>query len=118
MSIHVMTVTALTKSGVVDVTADTNVEAGNVATDIYLPNDGQTLFVTSAVTGDTWTFTAIADKFGRTETLTLVVASGKFAMAGPFLPELWNDADGYIHIVPTVGNAGDFILAVRAANPS
>ena len=118
MSTHVMTVRPVTKVGVVDIAADAYKEVGNVATDLYFPNDGRTVLIVDAVTGDTWTFTAVADKYGRTETRTFVVATGKWGIIGPFLPELWNDADGYIHFAPTVGNAGDLLLAVRVANPT
>jgi len=118
MSVKVLTVSEVDKSGIVDIGADANAVAGNVATDIYMPNDGRTTLIVDGTTGDTWTFTAVADKYGRTETLTFVVAAGKWGIVGPFLPELWNDSDGYIHFVPTAGNAGDTLLAVRVANPT
>ena len=94
--------------------------AGNAAggDDFLFPNDGRTVLAMDAVTGDTFTFTAVADKYGRTETLACIVAAGDVAIIGPFLPELWNDANGRVKFVPTVGNANDILLAVRIANPT
>ena len=115
-----MTVRPLTKVGVVDLAADAYIQLGNAAGggDFLFPNDGKTFLLVDGVTGDTFTFTARADKYGRTETRTFVVAVGKWGAAGPFLPELWNDSAGMVHFVPTVGNAGDILLAVRVANPT
>lgn len=115
-----MTVRDLTKAGVLDLAADAYKQLGSAAggADFLFPNDGKTILIVDAVTGDTFTFTARNDKYGRTETLAKAVAAGKWAAIGPFLPELWNDAAGYVHFVPTVGNVGDILLAVRVANPS
>ena len=115
-----MSVRQLTKSGVSDLAADAYAKAGNAAagSDFLFPNDGKTFLLVDGVTGDTFTFTAVADRFGRTETLAVTVAVGKWGAYGPFLPDLWNDAAGYVHFVPTVGNAGDILLAVRVSEPS
>jgi hypothetical protein len=115
-----MTVRPLTKVGVVDLSVDAYIQLGNAAggSDFLFPNDGKTFLLVDGVTGDTFTFTARADKYGRTETLTFVVAAGKWGAIGPFLPELWNDSAGMVHFVPTAGNAGDILLAVRVANPT
>lgn len=115
-----MTVVEVDKDGILDIGGNGSAEAGNGAggDDFLFPNDGKTLLAVEATTGDTFTFTAVADKYGRTETLAPVVGMGKNALLGPFMPELWNDSDGYIHFVPTAGNADDKLLAVRVANPS
>lgn len=120
MAEQTMSVRAITKAGVLDLAADAYAKAGNAGggSDFLIPNDGKTVLLVDGVTGDTFTFTARPDKYGRTETLAKVVASGKWAMIGPFRPELWNDSSGYIHFVPTAGNAGDILLAIRVDNPS
>ena len=110
-----MTVVQATKAGILDVAANASALAGNAAgaSSFVFPNDGRTVLCVVATTGDTFTFTAVADKYGRTETLAPVVAGGKKAIIGPFLPELWNDSNGYIKFKPSVGHADDFLLAVR-----
>jgi hypothetical protein len=114
-----MSVRALTKAGVSDLDSDAYAVAGNAGTgDFLFPNDGKTIVILDGVTGDTLTFTARADKYGRTETLAVTVAVGQWGAYGPFLPELWNDGSGMVHFVPTARNAGDKILAVRIANPT
>jgi len=115
-----MTVRPAVKAGVVDMAADAYKQLGNAAagSDFVFPNDGKTVLIVDGVTGDIFTFTARLDKYGRTEALAQTVAAGKWAMIGPFLPELWNDSSGFIHFKPTVGNAGDILLAVRVANPT
>ena len=120
MATVTMTVRPAVKAGVLDLDSDAYKQLGNAAggSDFIFPNDGKTILVVDGVTGDTFTFTAVADKYGRTETLAGVVGAGAWAIMGPFLPELWNDAAGYAHFKPTVGNAGDFLLAVRVANPT
>jgi len=121
MADQVMTVVGVTKAGILDCSLNANAKAGNAAgTDDFLfPNDGQTILYIDGTTGDTWTFTAVADKYGRTETLTVTVAAGKYALVGPFLPELWNDAAGRVTFKPAAGgNVADKLLAVRVANPT
>ncbi len=115
-----MSVRQAVKAGILDLDSDTYKVAGNAAggSDFLFPNDGQTVLVVDGVTGDTFTFTARPDKYGRTETLAPVVAVGAWAIIGPFLPGLWNDAGGFVHFKPTVGNAGDLLLAVRVSNPT
>ena len=113
MAAHTFTVTEQDRCDLVDASAHANVEVGNVGTPLYMPNDGKTLLLIDAVTGDTWTFTAVECSHGRTETLTAVVAAGKNALLGPFPPELWNNGDGMVTITPTVGNVGDLLLAIR-----
>jgi len=117
-----MTVVNCVKAGILDVDSHASAVAGNAAggSDFLFPNDGKTVLVIDAGAGDTFTFTARTDKFGRTETLAVVVAGGggEIALLGPFLPELWNDPAGMVHFVPTVGNAADILLAVRVSNPT
>lgn len=115
-----MTVRPLTKAGVADLNSDAYVQLGNAAggSDFLFPNDGKTILIIDGTTGDTFTFTARNDKYGRTETLTFVVGAGDWGACGPFLPELWNDSSGMVHFVPTAGNAGDILLAVRVSNPT
>ena len=115
-----MVVVEGTKAGMLDLAGDTDTEAGNSSggDDYLIPNDGKTVLVIHAVTGDTWTPTPVTDRTGRTEALTNIVAAGDIAVLGPWLPELWNDANGAIHVNPTVGNVGDLLLAMRFATPS
>ena len=100
----------------VDLEGDADVEAGNAAGAGFtfaMPNDGKTILLISAVTGDTWGFTPVTCSHGRTETLNAVVGAGNIAIIGPFPPALWNDGDGQVIINPTADNAGDFLLAVK-----
>lgn len=120
MAEQLMTVVDATKALPVNWVDHASTLAGDAAggDDFTFPNDGKTVLLIDGTTGDTFTFTAVADKFGRVETLAPVVTAGKYAILGPFLPELWNDPAGLVHFVPTGGNAGDNLLAVRVANPS
>ena len=115
MADQTMTVVVASKAGLLDMAAHASALAGNaVGSDKFLiPNDGKTVLFIQAVTGDTWTVTAVACSHGRTETLTNVVAAGKQAMLGPWNPEMFNNASGQVALDPTVGNAGDKLLAVR-----
>ena len=100
----------------VDVDGDADVELGNAAGATFtfaMPNDGKTILILHAVTGDTWGFTPTTCSHGRTETLNAVVAATKIALIGPFPPELWNNGDGQVIINPTADNVGDFLLAVK-----
>ncbi len=122
MADTVMTVVDGTKNGMVDQAGNGATLAGNTLGGVgsfQMPNDGKTVVVIHAVTGDTWTFDAVADRTGRTETLTAVVAAGDIAVCGPFLPELWNNTDGQIEFAPAgAGNVADLLLAMRFADPS
>lgn len=115
-----MTVTECVKAGLLDLENDANVELGNAAGGdwFYIPNDGKVILFVDGVTGDTFTFTAVADKFGRTETLAPVVVAGNNALIGPFNPDIWNQANGCVQFKPTVGNVGDFLNAVRVGTPT
>ena len=120
MSAVTMTVVDGTKAGMLDLAGNGATELGNSSSgdDYLIPHDGKTVLVIHAVTGDTWTPAPVTDRTGRTETLSNVVSAGDIAVLGPWLPELWNDTDGYIHVNPNTGNAGDLLLAMRFADPS
>ena len=120
MADQTMTVTQAVKAGILDVAGNANKLAGNAAGGDYflMPNDGHTVLVIVATTGDTFTFTAVNDPYGRTETLAPVVAAAKTAVLGPFMPELWNQTSGCVKFKPTAGNADDYLLAVRVTNPT
>ena len=115
-----MTVSPSVKAGILDMAGDANIELGNAAagSDFIFANDGHVVLIVDGVTGDTFTFTPVVDKYGRTEVLAPIVAVGEWASLGPFLPELWNDSDGMVHFVPTAGNVGDILLAMSVKNPS
>ena len=100
-----------------DMAGAAEVQAGNApgADDFLLPNDGNTFLCIHAVTGDTWTVTAVPDKYGRTETLTLVIAAGDIGIYGPFNPDIWNNSDGHMVITPTAYNVGDLLYAYRCS---
>ncbi len=111
-----MAVVECVRTGLLDIGTVTGVRAGNAAgTDDWLmPNDGKTVLAIDGVTGDTWTFQSVADKYGRTESLTPTVGAGKFALIGPFVPEIWNDGLGRLKFKPSAGgNPNDKLLAVR-----
>ncbi len=96
MADQTMTVVTLVKTGILDVAGNASAKAGNAAggNNFLIPNNGHTFLAVSAVTGDTITFTATSNKYGRTETLAPVMASGKFCLFGPFPPHLWNNGAG------------------------
>ena len=122
MADQTMVVTPCVKAGILDVTAHANKLAGNAAgTDWwYMPNDGRTILVVVAgASVKTISVTAVADKYGRTETLTLSPTASKTSLFGPFLPDIWNNSSGNLAFKPaTGGDAGDTYLAVRVANPT
>ena len=70
MADQIMVVTLIVKTGILDVAGNANAKAGNAAggNNFLIPNNGHTFLAVSAVTGDTITFTAVANKNGRTET--------------------------------------------------
>jgi len=81
MADQLMTVVQAVKAGVLDVAGNGSAEAGNAAGSdyFYFPNDGHTLLVVESGTGDTVTFTAVNDPYGRTETLAPVVSEKNMA---------------------------------------
>jgi len=122
MADQVLVVTEGVKAGLTALTTQANVVKGNVAgtDDFFMPNDGKTvLALVVGAAAKVLTFTAVADKYGRTETLTFTPTSSKSSIVGPFLPELWNDAAGRLKFQPAGGGlVTDFYLAVRVANPT
>jgi len=74
------------------------------------------------VTGDTWDFLPVLDKYGRTEALACAVLAGDIAVLGPWDPNLWNSVEGYVQFDPRaaggVGNVGDLLLAMRISKPT
>jgi hypothetical protein len=124
MADQLMTVVQSVKAGILDVVGNASIKAGNAAGGdyFYFPNDGHTVLVIDATSGDTFTFTAVNDPYGRTETLAPVVASGKVAVLGPLMPELWNVTSGTYagcaKFKPSTGHADDYLLAVRVTNPT
>ena len=112
-----MTVTVVTKAGIADVSADANALAGNAAgaNYFYMPNDGRTLLIVAGgASAKQITFTAVADKYGRTETLAPSPTVSKVGVYGPFPPDLWNQSNGCVKFQPaTSGDANDKYLAVR-----
>ena len=122
MADQTLTVTSAVKAGVLDVAGHANAKAGNAAgTDNFImPNDGKTVLVVAAgASVKTIAVTAVADKYGRTETLTLSPTASKVSVFGPFNPELWNNSSGNLIFKPgTGGDVGDSYLALKVANPT
>lgn len=52
------------------------------------------LIVNDGAAPQTATFKAVADPYGRTQDMDVLVANGKKAVAGPFTPPIWNQSDG------------------------
>jgi len=121
MAATTLVVTDIDRAGIVSIAAG-NAKATNTAagSDYLFPNDGKTVLfvVVGAVGADTYTFTAVKDKYGRTETLAPVPAISTTAILGPFLPDLWNDIAGRVTFNLGAGQATNFVHAVRVANPS
>ncbi len=124
MASRVMTVVDGTKAGMLDLAGDGATEVGNALAGVgffQVPNDGKTVVILfmGGAGGETYTFTPVLDKFGRTETLTPAPLTADIAVLGPWLPELWNDANGYVNFQPAAGgDIADLLLAMRFADPS
>ena len=106
-----------------DVKLHPNVQLGNAATgdDFLMPNDGKTfLLMVCGAAASAVTFEQVKDKYGRLETtyLTFTPTVSKTSLVGPFLPDLWNQHGGLLRFKPAAGQALDFYLAVRVANPT
>ena len=117
-----LVVTDLDREGIVDIETGNGKATSTAGAGFYysFANDGKVvLIVTQLAAGaDTYTFTAIADKYGRTESLAPVAVVSTTAVIGPFLPDLWNDAAGKMKFTVGAGQATNFVHAVRIANPS
>jgi len=86
-------------------------------------NDGQVVILVldqlAAGAGDTITFEAINDPYGRPEeTLTRTVTAQKIYVYGPFLPLIWNQTDGTVKLKFTTADAKTQLIAIRIANPT
>jgi len=86
-------------------------------------NDGKTVLLVldelATGAGDTITFEAIADKYGRLEdTLTRTVTAKKMYVYGPFLPEIWNQSDNKVKFKFTTAASTTTVVAIKVANPS
>ena len=117
MTDQTMTVTDGLKTGILDITDDANVKAGNAAGAdyFYFANDGKTFLAVSAgASVKQITFTPVINKWGRTETLQVTPTASKFSIIGPFKPHLFNQTDGTVKFQPaTSGHEDDKYLAVR-----
>lgn len=86
-------------------------------------NDGKTILIVlddlATGAGDTITFEAIADKYGRLEdVLDRTIAAQKMYVYGPFLPDIWNQSDGKVKFKFTTAAATTTLVAIKVANPS
>jgi hypothetical protein len=86
-------------------------------------NDGKTILLVqddvSTGAGDTITFEAIADSYGRLETtLTRTVTLKKMYAYGPFLPDIWNQSDGTVKLKFATHASTTLVIAIRVANPT
>jgi hypothetical protein len=117
-----MSLTEGIKAGVLDVAAATNKVLGNAAGSdyFYFPNDGKVLLLTSVgAAAKLLTFTAVTDKFGRTEALTFQPTASKNGCVGPFLPDIWNQANGCVKFQPAAGGlVTDIYVALHVATPT
>lgn len=130
MTDKVFDITEAVKAGILDVGGHANVLEGNAAgTDFFvMPNDGKTVLVcVCGATPKAITFTAVPDKYGRTETLIVSPGDSKTSIIGPFMPELWNTSvtiativyHGVLKFKPADGGlVTDLYLAVRVAKPT
>jgi len=125
MASTLMVVVEGTKAGMLDLQGNGATELGNACGGVgyfQIPNDGKTVVVIHAVTGDTWDFLPVLDKYGRTEALACAVLAGDIAVLGPWDPNLWNSVEGYVQFDPRaaggVGNVGDLLLAMRISKPT
>ena len=86
-------------------------------------NDGRTMLLVldelATGAGDTITFEAILDRYGRAEdVLTRTVTAKKMFAYGPFLPEIWNQTDGKVKFKFTTAAATTQLVAIRVADPT
>ena len=125
MTNQLMTVVPAVKAGILDAGGHASALAGNAAGADYffMPNDGRTVLVcVCGATPKAITFTAVVDKYGRTEELIVTPGASKTSIIGPFLPEIWNQSTVYpgaVKFQPADGGQDtDKYLAVRVANPT
>ncbi len=112
-----MTVVDAVKTGILDVAANGSAVAGNAAgtDDFFFANDGKTVLACAVgAAAKQLVFTAVPDKYGRTETLSPTPTASKQSIIGPFPPELFNHPGGYVKFKPAAGGlVTDLYLAVR-----
>jgi len=117
MADQTLTVVNAVKTGILDVAGNASAKAGNAAGNdqFLMPNDGQTvLVVVGGAAPSAITFTPVANKYGRTETLVVTPGTSKTSVIGPFKPHLFNNSSGQVEFDPAGGgSADDFYLAVR-----
>jgi len=114
------TVVECTKTGIPDISVHASHVDGTTITNAdygRIPNDGKVVLLVDAVAADTFTFTPVLDKYGRTETLAVPIVITDFGIIGPFNPEIWNQADGCVIFKLTTGGAV-IMLAVRVGTPT
>ncbi len=85
-------------------------------------NDGRTMLLVldqlAAGAGDTITFEANLDKYGRAASpLTRTVTAKKIYSYGPFEPGLWNKPGGKLRFKFTTHDAKTTLVAIQIANP-
>ena len=117
-----MVVTEGVKAGIVDVAAAANHVHGDAAgaDSFYMPNDGKVVLCCPVgAAAKALTFTAVTDKFGRTETLVVTPTASKSSIIGPFNPDIWNQANGCVKFVAAAGGlVTDIYVAVRIGLPT
>ena len=119
MAIQTFTVVDAVKAGVLDVANHASKLLGNAAGADYfkIPNDGKTVLVcVCGAAAKQLTFTAISNRYGRTESLTPTPTSSGTSIFGPWKPHLFNNTDGKVWFKPAAsGLATDIYLAVRVS---
>ncbi len=117
MADQIMTVVDAVKAGILDVAGNGSAKVGTAAgADQFLfANDGKTILaVIGGAAPAAITFTAVANKYGRTETLVVTPGTNKTSIIGPFKGHLFNNSSGQIEFDPAGGGqADDYYLAVR-----
>ncbi len=74
--------------------------AGDAANNHSFVNDGKTLLymANGEAALKTATIVSVADPYGRTGDLTMAVVFNDFAIAGPFIPTVFNQAGGLVNV--------------------
>lgn len=96
--------------------ADVAWTPGVAADDLDFDNVGGNILILIRNLGtsgaQTATFISVADPYGRTGDIDVVVAQGAYGAAGPFLPTVWNQSTGKLNIDIATEDAFSF-AAVR-----
>ena len=116
MADQTFVVTDALKTGILDVTVHANKLLGDAAGAEFfiMPNDGKTVLVcVVGAAAKALTFTAVSNKYGRTETLIVTPTASKTSVIGPFKPHLFN-TDGAVKFKPAANGLNtDIYLALR-----